>query len=96
MEFFHKKHLRVTASDISHNFTLHERVRLLSHEFGLEDGYMTKDSSVIRQKSESQKCSYKKQSTPNFPKNKHFLPPDTYLGVKRVNFSENMECFVLL
>ena len=33
-------------------------------------------SSVIRQKGESQSGCFKKTSTPNFPKIKHFLPPD--------------------
>ena len=34
-------------------------------------------SSVIRQKGESQTGVSRKQNTPNFPKNEHFLPPDT-------------------
>ena len=43
----------------------------------------------------------RKQSTPNFPKNKHYLPPDTqtyvaYQGVRNVDFSENLSCFVFL
>ena len=29
----------------------------------------------------------KKQSTPNFPKNKHFLPPDAH--TRNLRFSEN-------
>ena len=37
-----------------------------------------KISSVIRQKGESQKGVSRKQSTPNFPKNEHFLSPDTH------------------
>ena len=32
--------------------------------------------SVIRQNGESQSGGKKKQSTPNFPKNEDFLPPD--------------------
>ena len=41
------------------------------------------------------------QSTPNFPKNKHFLPPGTHTylyvsGVINVRFSENLACFVFL
>ena len=41
----------------------------------------------------------RKQSSPNFPKNKHFLPPDThtycaYQGVRNVHFSENLTGFV--
>ena len=36
-------------------------------------------TTVIRQKGDSQKgCFNKKQSMPNFPKSKHFLPPDTH------------------
>ena len=39
-------------------------------------------SSVIRQKGESQNdCFKKKQTTPNFPKNEHFLPLDTHTYV---------------
>ena len=57
-------------------------------------------SSVIRQKGESQNGCFKRQSTPNFPKNEHFLPPDThtcaYQGVRNVRFSENLACFVFL
>ena len=37
----------------------------------------------------------RKQSTPNFPKNEHFLPPDTH-GVRYVRFSENLACFFFL
>ena len=37
------------------------------------------------------------ESTPNFPKNEHFLPPDThYQEVSNVRFSENLTCFVFL
>ena len=48
-------------------------------------------SSVIRQKGESQNGVSRKQSTPNFPKNKHFLNPDTHtyvsvLGSKKCSF----------
>ena len=42
----------------------------------------------------------RKQSTPNFPKNEHFLPPDThtcaYQGVRNLRFLENLACFVFL
>ena len=39
------------------------------------------------------------QSTPNFPKNEHFLPPYTHKyacisGGKKCSFSENFACFV--
>ena len=54
-------------------------------------------SPVIRQKGGSQNGSSKKQSTPNFPKNEHFLPPTyAYQGVRNVRFSENLACFVFL
>ena len=33
-----------------------------------------RNSLVIRRKSESQNGCFKKQSTPNFPNNEHFLP----------------------
>ena len=41
------------------------------------------------------------QSTPKFPKNKHFLPPDTHtyvcvLGGKKCYFSEILACFAFL
>ena len=43
----------------------------------------------------------KKQTTKNFPKNKHFLPPDTHTQVcatevKNVPFSENLAYFLFL
>ena len=45
----------------------------------------------------------RKQSTPNFPKNKHFLPPPpwythvrAYQWVRNLRFSENLRCFVFL
>ena len=41
-----------------------------------------RNSSVTRQKSESQNGCFKKKSTSNFPKNEHFLPSDTLLHVR--------------
>ena len=38
----------------------------------------------------------RKQTTSNFPKNDHFLPPDTHTYVRNVRFSENLLCFVFL
>ena len=43
----------------------------------------------------------RKQSTPNFPLNEHFLPPDTHTymyvsGGKNVRFSENLAFCVFL
>ena len=38
----------------------------------------------------------RKQSTPNFPKKEHFLPPDTHTHVRNSRFSENLACFVFL
>ena len=51
-------------------------------------------SSVIRQKGESKTGVSREQSTSNFLKNEHFLPPDThtyartcaYQGVRNVRF----------
>ena len=43
------------------------------------------NSSVIRQKSNLKTEVSRKQNTPNFPKNKHFLPPDTHTP-KACNF----------
>ena len=37
-----------------------------------------KNSSVIRQKGESQNGGNKKTKHPNFPENELFLPPDTH------------------
>ena len=39
------------------------------------------NSSVIRQKDESQDRDKKKKSTPSFPINEHFLPPDSHIYV---------------
>ena len=39
------------------------------------------NSSVIGQKGQSQNGYFKKQNAPNFTKNEHFLPPDTYTYV---------------
>ena len=38
------------------------------------------------------------QSAPNFPKNEHFLPPDTqkYLGAKNILSLENVLCFLVM
>ena len=38
-------------------------------------------SSVIRQRANLKTGVSRKQSTPNFPKNEHFLPPDTHTYV---------------
>ena len=59
------------------------------------------DSPVIRQKGESQKRETRNQSTPDFPKNKHFLPPDTHTYVcvsecKKYWFFEKFGVFCFL
>ena len=36
------------------------------------------------------------KSTPNFPKNEHFLLPCAYQGVRNVRFSENVAYFIFL
>ena len=43
----------------------------------------------------------RKQSTPNCPKNEHFIPPDTLTyvsisGGEKCSLSENLACFVFL
>ena len=38
---------------------------------------MLNNSSLIRQECESQNRCYKKKKQAKFPKNEHFLPPDT-------------------
>ena len=54
------------------------------------------NSSVIRQKCQSQKrVLQKKQSKPNFPKNKHFLPPDAHTHLCS-GFLKKLACFVFL
>ena len=61
-------------------------------------------SWAIMQKGKSHKGVSRKRSTPNVPKNKHFLPLDThtyvcvcvYQVVRNVRFSENLACFVFL
>ena len=47
-------------------------------------------SSVIRQYLKTGVS--RKQSTPNFPKNEHFLPPDTH-GVRYVHFQKIWRAF---
>ena len=54
--------------------------------------------SVIRQKGESQNGCFKKQSTPNFPKNEHYLPTDTQTlrenaGKMQTRITPNMYTF---
>ena len=59
--------------------------------------------SVIRQNGKSQNGVTRKQSTPNIPKNEHFLPlilirvhTCAYQWVKVVRVSENLACFAFL
>ena len=59
------------------------------------------NTSVIRRKANPKKGVSRKQSTPNFPKNEHLLPPETHTyvcvsGGKNVRFSKNLACFVIL
>ena len=61
------------------------------------------NTSVIRQKGKSQNGVTRTQNTVNFPKNEHFLPPDTHMHLclsrgKKYSFcfSENLTCFALL
>ena len=44
------------------------------------------NSSVIRQKGNLKTGVSRKQSTPKFPKNKHFLPPDTHTFLIPLSF----------
>ena len=54
-------------------------------------------SSVIRQKGEYQNGASRKQNTSNFPKNKHFLPPDTHTsGGKKCSFFGKFGVFCFL
>ena len=61
------------------------------------------NSSVISKRTNLKTGVSRKQSTPNFPKNKHFLPTYTHTyvcvsGGKKCSgsFSENLGCFVFL
>ena len=56
------------------------------------DGFREYKLSVIRQKTESQNECSRKQSTPNFRKNEHLLPPDTHTYVRQKIESQN-GCF---
>ena len=55
----------------------------------------------MRQKENLKTGVTRKQSTPNFPENKHFLPPDTQTyvcvsgGKKKSGFFENLTFFFL-
>ena len=58
-----------------------------------------KKSSVIRQRANLKTGVIRKQSTPNFPKNRYFLTfltPYAYQGLRNVRFSEFLACFVFL
>ena len=65
---------------------------------------MRQYSWAIMPKGKSHKGVSRKRSTPNAPKNKHFLPSDThtyvcvcaYQVVRNVRFLENLACFVFL
>ena len=68
---------------------------------GFDDILCKCNTLVIRRKVESQDDATNKQSTLNFPKNEHFLPPDAHTnvcisGLKNVCFSENLAYFVFL
>ena len=58
--------------------------------------------SVIDRRANLKTGVSRKQGTPNFPKNEHFLPADTrtrtfaYQALRNVRFSENLACFVFL
>ena len=54
---------------------------LLTHFFAAVNLFYIDNSSVIRQKGKFQSGVSRKQSKPNFPKNEHFLPPDTHTRV---------------
>ena len=55
----------------------------------------------MRQKENLKTGVIRKQSTPNFPENKHFLPPDTQTyvcvsgGKKKSRFFENLAFFLV-
>ena len=55
---------------------------------------ITANTSVIRQKGESQNRCFKKISTPNFPINEHFLLPDTHTYVIRQKGESQNGCFL--
>ena len=72
-----------------------------SKSFFLDVVVLSLNSLIISKRANLKTVVSRKQSTPNFPKNEHFLPSDThtyrpYQGVGNVRFSENLACFVFL
>ena len=65
--------------------SLHSRIcnrpKLPPKKLQILDVLTHRSSSVIRRKGESQSGVPRKQNMPNFPKNEHFLPPDTHTYV---------------
>ena len=63
---------------------------------GSKDYYILNNLQKLRKSLENLKTGIStKQSTPKFPKNKHFLPP-AYQEVRNVCFLEILVCFALL
>ena len=60
----------------------------MNDSFPLNENGVFVDSKAKRRI--SKRC-FKKKSTPNFPKNKHFLPPDTHTYM---SVSEGKKMFV--
>ena len=56
------------------SYYLRERIKFYQNKKNMT-------TTVIGQKDKSQNGRYKKTNTPKFPKNKHFLPPDTHTHV---------------
>ena len=85
--------------------SLHSRIcnrpKLPPKKLQILDVLTHRSSSVIRRKGESQSGVPRKQNMPNFPKNEHFLPPDTHTyvrvsGEKKCSFFGNFDvpCFL--
>ena len=73
---------------------------ILSEMFFLNFHLFTTDNlHIVGNKAKGQilkRLLQESKSTPNFPKNEHFLLPCAYQGVRNVRFSENVAYFIFL
>ena len=99
-----KRNLLNSFYAAQHNASLHgclivNIVRVILKFANLKD---VSSLSVIDRRANLKTGVSRKQGTPNFPKNEHFLPADTctrtfaYQALRNVRFSENLACFVFL
>ena len=89
ISFFQRRNKTKTTSFIKHR--KETLLQTLSHKSSVSGKRTNLKTSISR-----------KQRTPNFSKNEHFLPSDThthvfaYQGVRNVRLSENLAWFILL